>query len=77
MFLQSVETESQQSVTLDNEEENVSPRFIERGQIIHINKEASIFYRVKGGQSLVTICHFIPQRLSGSLKMQRMATGQR
>lgn len=43
MYLQRVETESQQSVTLDNEDETFSSRFVKRGQIIHINNEASIF----------------------------------
>lgn len=75
MSVQRVETEPPKPVTLDNRDETFS-RFVRRGQVIHINNEASVFAEWKGGNSFLKICHFIPQRRSGSLKMQRTATGQ-
>lgn len=69
------ETEPLRPVTFDNRDETFS-RFVKREQVIHINNEASVFAEWKGGYSFEKICHFIPQRRSGSLKMQRTATGQ-
>lgn len=75
MSEQRVKTELRKPVTLDNKDETFS-RFVKRGQIIHIHNEASVFAEWKGGLSFVKICRFIPQRRSGSLKMQHTATGQ-